>query len=56
MPKWKVRIGTDIFLVDAHSRYNAKVSGARKYVAKYPKANLDTHKVVTQRKVYVSSV
>lgn len=48
--KWQVRVGASQFIVDAKDRQGAKLKAARAYVRKYPNANVDTHKVMTQYK------
>ena len=51
MASWTVRIGRDIFKVVAGDRASAKLIAARRYVIKYPNANLDTSIVLSRRKV-----
>ena len=53
MAKYVVLIGNTPFNVEAPNKYRAKLSAARAYVRKYPNANIDTRKVLTQYKIRV---
>ena len=56
MASWQVYVGASQFEVEAKDRQAAKLKAARAYVRKYPNANVDTHKVLTQYKLRVRRV
>ena len=53
MAMWEVRVGVSKIIVEARNKQQAKLKAARSYVRKYPNANVDTNKVLTQYKLRV---
>ncbi len=56
MALWDVRVGAARMEVEAANKVDAKLKAARSYVRKYPNANLDTHKILTQYKFHVRRI
>ena len=56
MAKYKVKIDSTSINVEASNKHDAELKAARAYVRRYPKANLDTRKVLSQYKIKVRKV
>jgi len=56
MAEYVVLIGNTPFNIEAPNKSRAKLSAARAYVRRYPNANLDTRKVLSQYKIRVRKV
>ena len=56
MANYIVRIDSELYKVEASNKKSAKLKAARRKVARYPRANLDTRKVLNQYKIKVNLV